>query len=177
MMKNKLKFIAAMAVLLVAGLVNANSQTNSNFGSSLADYFTDINTNYSWTNSVYGAEVGLGYKQVGGVNSASTLDMQKDLDRFNLGAAFQFSGVGGPLNAAEGQVGFAVVEYYDVKLDANVRAGYDWNVEGVVFEPGAFLKKKGTPNTFYETGISFPVYLKEKFNNTPTFFFQTGFTF
>jgi hypothetical protein len=175
-MKNTLELIVATTVLLVAGLVSVNGQTN-NFGESALDYFTSINTNYCWTNSAFGVEVGTGYKQVGGVNEASTFDIQKDLDRFNIGGAFQFSGVGSPLNAAEGQLGYAVIEYYDLKVDFNVRAGYDWNVEGIVIEPGIFLKKKGTLNTFFETGISFPVYLTEKFNNTPTFYFQTGFTF
>jgi hypothetical protein len=176
-MKTKLKLLPLLLLSLALCLLlpqPAKAQTSSNFLGSIQSYFTSFNTNYTWTNVVL--EVGTGYKQVTGVNAASTLDIQYDLGRFNLGGALQFSGVGSPINAAEGQVGYTLLQRYDAKLDFDIRGGYDDTVASGVVEPCLFIKKKGTANTYFETGVSLPIYFKQKLNTNPTFFIQTGFT-
>ena len=175
-MKNKMKILIGSAVMALALVLPATAQsTNGTFLGTVQGYLTSFNTNYTFTGVTL--EIGTGYKQVTGVNAASTVDAQYDIGRFNLGAALQFSGVGSPINAAEGQIGYAIIEHYDTKLDANLRGGYDDTVGAPVIEPGLWIKKKGTANTYFETGVSLPIYLRQKFNTNPTFYVQTGFTY
>ncbi|MGH7940685.1 MAG: hypothetical protein ACREFR_06390, partial [Limisphaerales bacterium] len=85
--------------------------------------------------------------------------------------------VGSAVNALEGGVGFDLVQHYDTALSFDVLGGYDWNQSAAEIDPRLCIKKKLTVNTFAETGIAFPFYLKRKFNQTPTFLVEGGFTF
>jgi hypothetical protein len=169
------------AAILAASVVTVHAQTNTitgpNFLQSAEAYFTSFNTNVdeNWTNVTL--EASTGYKQVTGVNAASYVDVQYDISKFNVGAVFQFSGVGSPINAMEAQFGYDLVEYFDTKLELDIRGGYDWNVRGAIVEPAVMLKKKLTSNTFAEIGVSMPIYSKGSFNQTPTFESGIGFTF
>lgn len=160
-----------------AQTTNVNSViTPPSFFASAENYFTSFNTNYTWTHLTL--EAATGYKQVTGVNAASTLDVQRDFSgRWDVGLAAQFSGVGSPVNALQAQVGYALVEHFDTKLEADLRAGYDWTRSAAVAEPVLFIGKKLTPNTFLKTGVSLPIYSRGRFNRTPTFYLETGFTF
>lgn len=151
-----------------------NSQT---FFASAQQYFTQINTNYTWANVAL--DISTGYKQVTGVGASSTVDAQYDFagSRWGAGAAFQFSGIGTPINSAEAAASYAFVESGDLKAQADLRAGYDWNKSAAVAEPGIFLKKKLTANTFAEIGSTLPIYTKGKINRNPTFYIETGFTY
>jgi hypothetical protein len=162
------------AALAQSAATNSTTQT---FLATAESYFTSFNTNsdFNWTNCTL--EVATGYKQVTGVNAASTVDAQYDFGRWNAGAAFQFSGVGSPVNAFEAQGGYDLIEHYDAKLEADLRAGFDDVKSAGVVEPCVFTAKKPTPNTFFKTGISLPVYTKGKLNTNPTFYIETGFTY
>ena len=160
-------------IALTALCFTARAQTNQTFIGTAESYFTSFNTNYSWVSN--SLEIATGYKQVTGVNAASTLDGQYDFERFNIGAGLQFSGVGSPINGAVVQGGYALIEHLDLKVDADIRAGYDWNRNTV--EPTLFLSKKPTPNTFFRIGASLPFYFKGKQNTNPTFYAETGFTY
>jgi hypothetical protein len=171
--------------LLLAGLLTASqnclhaqtNQTTQTFFATAGNYLTTFNTNglFNWTNCTL--EVATGYKQVTGVNAASTLDAQYDFGRWNVGAACQFSGVGSPINAVAGQGGYDLIEHYDAKLEADLRAGYDNVKSAAVFEPALFIAKKPTPNTFFKSGISLPIFTCGKLNTSPTFYLETGFTY
>ena len=171
--------LAATAILTTPAPVMAQTNdpavpTQQTFVQTAQLYLTSQNTNFDFNDTL---EVATGYKQVNGANAASTLDVELNIHtNINVGAALQFSGVGSPVNAFEAQGGYAVINRYDVKVEADLRAGYDWNVKAAVFEPGVFLKKKATPNTFFEIGVSLPVYTRGAFNRNPTFFAETGFT-
>lgn len=150
--------------------------TSPSFFASAENYFTSFNTNYTWSHVTL--EAATGYKQVTGVNAASTLEVQRDFSgRWEVGLAAQFSGVGSPVNALQAQVGYGWVEHFDTKLEADLRAGYDWTRSAAVVEPVVFVSKKLTPNTFLKTGVSLPIYSRGRFNRTPTFYLETGFTF
>jgi hypothetical protein len=177
-------FLAAGVVAAVELASSAGAQTTNlnstlsapSFFASAQNYFTSFNTNYTWTNLTL--EAATGYKQVTGVNAASTLDVQYDFSvRWDAGLAAQFSGVGSPVNALQAQVGYGLIEHFDTKLEADLRAGYDWTRDAAVVEPVLFVGKKLTPNTFLKTGVSLSVYSRGVFNRTPTFYLETGFTF
>lgn len=174
------KWIILLAALGAVCIVStAKAQTNvppsATIFNSIELYFISFNTNYTWTNVTIEADSG--YAQVTGVNASSKLNLQYDIGNFNVGTSLQFSGVGSAVNAFEGQVGYALVNYYDTKVDFDLRAGYDDTVRGAVIEPLLSLKKKLTPNTYAETAISFPFYTGGTFTKTPTIYIGVGFTF
>jgi len=161
----------------VSVTTNAIAGVNSTtFFDSAATYLTDFNTNFTWTG--VSLEAATGYKQVTGVGATSVLDVQYDFaTRWNAGLAFQFSGVGSPVNAVQAQGGYALIQHYDAKVDFDLRAGYDWTVHGGEVEPLVMIEKKLTPNTFLKTGIGLPVFFKGTLNRNPTFYLETGFTY
>jgi hypothetical protein len=180
-MKPKFKFLIGIAVLglaMVAAPI-AQAQSTNNVGTffvSAEQYFTAFNTNYTFEGVTF--EASTGYKQQIGVNAASYMTMQYDIGRVNLGTSFLFSGVGSAVNEVEAQIGYAIVQHYDLEVDVNFLGGYSaWSSSGVI-EPEIDLKKKLTPNTFAEIGMSMPQFLNQKeFNSSPTFKFGAGFTF
>ena len=176
-MKNTLRLITAVAALLAIGFT-AQAQTNTPAGNifgTIESYLTSFNTNYTWSGVTL--EFDTGYAQVTGVNAASKLNLQYDIGNFDLGTSLQFSGVGSAFNAYEGQIGYAVLNHYDTKIDVVLRAGYDDTVQSAVVEPGITLKKKLTENTFAETAITMPIYFHQQFVKTPTFYIGVGFTY
>lgn len=176
--KNCLFLITGVAALLLA-TVPVQAQTNESapsFFSTAQNWLTSVDTNYTFTGVTF--EASTGYKQEIGINAASYIDAQYDISRWNIGGEIQFSGVGSAVNEIEGQVGYAVVDYYSVKLEADFRGGYDAYQSAGVIEPVLMLKKKLTTNTYAETGVSLPEYLNQaKFNSSPSFFVGGGFTF
>ncbi len=169
-----------IAALIASAALAVQAQTNGpitvqSFATSFEQYMTSFNTNYTFTNVTI--EVATGYKQVTGVGAASTLDAQYDFGNLNAGLGLQFSGVGSPINAAEAQFGYAIVNHYDTKVDVDLRAGYDWTRRAGVIEPTIFLEKKMTPNTFTRLGASLPIYTSGQQSTTPTFYVEAGFTY
>ena len=157
---------------IACGLFTAQAQTNQigGFVTEVELYFTSFNTNVLWAGSSF--EISTGYRQVTGVGAQNDTAFQKDIGKFNVGAAMQYSGIGSSVNGAQAQVGYAIVQHFDTEMDFNIRGGYGLNsqlVKAGVVEPGLVLKKLQTLNTATEIGISLPVYFKGKFSNTPTF--------
>lgn len=175
---NKIKSLVIAAALSAA--VSLHAQTNApttvpSFFTSAEQYLTSFNTNYTFTGVTF--EAATGYKQVTGVGAASVVDAQYDISRFHILTSFQFSGVGSTVNAEEAGIGYDIVQYYDTALEANLLGGYDENQHSGEIEPKVDIKKKLTTNTYTELGMSVPIYFKEKFNNTPSFYLEAGFTF
>ena len=176
-----------IAVLSIAATVfTASAQTNSpiappSFFNTAEAYLTSFNPAYSW-NTVK-LEVSSGYKQVTGANASSVLDVGYDfntttwINGFSIQGTIQFSGVGSAINSGELGLGYAVVEHLDTKVDLVLLGGYDGNKNAAVIEPGIFLKKKLTENTFAETGFTLPVFAKGKFNSSPSIRAEVGFTY
>lgn len=175
-----------ISILTVAAALTASAQTNSptapaSFFSTASAYLTSFNPAYSW-NTVK-LEVSSGYKQVTGVNASSVLDVGYDfntstwINGFSIQGTIQFSGVGSAINSGELGIGYAVIQHLDTKVDLVLLGGYDGNRTAAVIEPGIFLKKKLTENTFAETGFSLPVFAKGKFNSNPSVRAEVGFTY
>jgi hypothetical protein len=186
-MQTKIRSVLTVAILAASALLiapcshaqsaatNAPAAQPPAFYTTVENYLTVINTNFTFTNATI--ETATGYEQQTGANAASDLTVQYDIGRWNVGAAGEFSGVGSPFSEFKIQGGYALIEHYDIKVDADLRAGWDWNVRGGVIEPAIFFSKKMTANTFLRPGISFPIYTKGAFNRNPTFYVETGFTF
>jgi hypothetical protein len=171
--------ILALALTLAAFTTRAQT-TNSvpNFFQQSELWLTSFNTNYTFTG--VSLEASTGYKQITGDNAANFVDAQYDFggnQRLDLGLDLQFSGVGSAFNSEELQFGYALISHYDTKLQVDLGAGYDSNTHGIVVEPEIVLKKKLTPNTFAEIGVSLPEYFKGGINATPEFKTGVGFTF
>ena len=174
----KIKSLIVGVALFVAAVSTSQAQTQTNlpsFFNSLEGYLTSFNTNYTFAGVTFEADTG--YKQVTGIGAASVLDLQYDIGKFHILNSDQFSGVGSAVNDVEGGVGYDVVQYYDTVVEANLGAGYSWTYQSAVIDPELDVKKKMTPNTFSEIGISLPFYTRAKFNQTPTFKVAAGFTF
>ncbi|MDE2100810.1 MAG: hypothetical protein KGL39_26425 [Patescibacteria group bacterium] len=177
-MKKQLTFLAILAAVAAIFSCSAKAQTNTpaTFFTSAESYLTSFNTNYTFDGVTL--EMSTGYKQVTGINAASFVDAQYNFaNGLNIDASIQFSGVGSPINAFQAGIGYNVIKHYDCEVNAVVLAGYDDVKSAGVYEPGLTLKKKLTPNTFAELGISLPIYSTGSFNRNPTFRVGTGFTF
>jgi len=191
-MKNKstlLKLSLFAGILAMGSITQASAQvaaTNApaSFLGSVQGYLTDINTNYSFTNVTL--EASTGYKQVNGANAASELYAQFDHGNWDAMVNVQFSGVGSALNAAEAGGGYAFINHYDTKVQADILAGWDstkgTTVKGVnqgcvVVEPRVALKKKLSVNTYAETAVSVPFYSIGKVNTQPSIYVGVGFTY
>ena len=193
-MKNKILLFAALAAVSIslltpapaaaqsssaagasAGSTNALATTQT-FIDSADAYFTSFNTNFTWTNVSF--EISTGYKQVTGVGAANSLELQYDFpSKWTVLAAFQFSGVGSPLNTAEAGAGYQLIQKWDAVLELDALLGYDWNSKALLAEPSIKIKKKLTTNTYAAVGLSLPIESVGKFNRNPTLDLETGVTF
>lgn len=186
------KFIIGMAAaaLLVAGLTTIQAQniigTNSFIGtlgnwiiSADIDTVTIVNgvsvTNrINWDDTTF--EVATGYKQVTGNSAASYLRLQKDFTTgWNIGVDAQFYGLGSAFNVIEAQGGYSIFQYYSLKLDGDLCAGFDNILSAAIIEPKLTAEKKITELSFTEISTSQPVESKGKFNGTPTIYIGGGF--
>lgn len=188
-MKKTLFTLIAAAALLLASNHAAQAQTATNPPASTAStptpaqnffdttksWLTSLNPDNTWTNVTL--ELGIGYSQVTGDPAASVVDAQYDIGKFNLGANFQYFGLGSSVNEAEFQAGYAVLEKEDLKVDVDLRVGYDFISNDEAVEPALMLKKKLTTNTYAQVGVSLPFEFKRTFSRNPTFFVETGCTF
>ena len=172
-----------LAALLCLGSVAAtqaqtstNAVTEQTFFDSAAAYLTSFNTNYDWTKVSF--EASTGYKQVTGSGANSVLNAQYDgWGRFNIGGTFQFQGAGSAIGVAGAQVGYALIEHYDARLDFDLQGGYSWYQAKGYVEPGIYVSKKLTPNTFTRIGLSLPQYFGGTINRNPSFELSLGFTY
>lgn len=188
-MKKNIMAIIGVAALLAT--VNLQAQTNvpvnpppvsdavtnpiPNFINQVAVWGTSFNTNYNWTNVTLQIEDG--YKQATGSGASDYLRVQYDMGRWNLGVEGEFLGVGSQFNAVEAEAGFALVQKYDFKIEANLLAGYDRTLKSFEVEPEVKAVKMLTVNTYATLGLSMPWMAKGKFDGTPQIRVGAGFTF
>ena len=188
-MKKNIMTIIGVAALLAT--VNLQAQTNApvnpppvsdavtnpipNFINEVAVWGTSFNTNYNWTNVTLQIEDG--YKQATGSGASDYLRVQYDMGRWNAGVEGEFLGVGSQFNAIEAEAGFALVQKYDFKIEANLLAGYDRTLKSFEVEPEVKAVKMLTVNTYATLGLSMPWMAKGKFDGTPQLRVGAGFTF
>jgi hypothetical protein len=173
-----IKCTIGIALLAMMAVCSAKAQTNNpaTFFNSVESYLTSFNTNYTFNGVTF--EAATGYKQLTGIGAVSVLDVQYDIKRFHVLATGDFTGIGSAFNSLEGGIGYDLINHYDTTLEANIYGGYDFNVNSAMVEPKIDIKKKMTPNTFTEIGISIPEWMNQrKANATPCYFIEGGFTF
>lgn len=179
-MKKMFKSIGAAVLVLAAGICVTQAQTTNNtaptfFQSSYA-WLTSFNTNYSFAGVKLEADTG--YKQTTGANAANYVDVRYNLnDIWGVKGSFQFSGVGSAFNAEEVGPAMTLISHYDTQVSASLLGGYDGIFKSGVIEPELTLRKKLTPNTYAEIGISLPERFNDGFNSTPSFKSGFGFTY
>lgn len=167
----------ALMIILIALISRAQTNVDENsFLTTAKDWITQVDTNFPFTGTTL--EFSTGYKQQVGINAANYVNVQYDLGKFNVGGDIQFSGFGSAVNQIEFQFGYALIEHYSVKLDADLRFGYSTVSDSGVIEPALVLKKKLSTNTYAEMGVSMPEFLNQKsFNTSPSFILGAGFTY
>ena len=179
-------FVTSLGLLPAAHGQTTNQVTNppggtpATFFQSAASYLTSINTNYSFAANTLEVSVGAG--QSGPIlakYAAAQYDFTTSptLSRWNLATQARNAGIAGVIQTAELGGGYSVIRAGDTKLQLSVLAGYDWNKSAALLEPQLVLRKKATRNTFFELGISLPVWTTGPLNKTPAFFAGTGFTY
>lgn len=181
-LSNSIHFLAAIGLLyLLTSDFTAHAQTNTatppqSFFETAKDYLTSANTNYTWTSNTLEMAVGADY--MSSVNWANYVDAQYDIGRFVIEAKMRNAGIAGTVDSAEGGVGYALIEYYSVKLEAGVDGGYDLERNAALIEPKLTLRDKLTPNTFLGVAISLPIWASGKpINTVPDIGIETGFTY
>lgn len=160
------------------GTESSQPPTNStpqSFFVSVEHYFTQANTNYSWTSNRF--EFSTGGDYMSGLQWANYLEWQVDFGAFSVLAKVRNIGIAGAIEGAEGGVGYTVIAYYSVKVEGDLLLGYDFTKDSALVEPQIVVKNKMTKNTYIETGISEPVWLRGAINRTPDFFLGAGFTY
>lgn len=172
-----MKRIITLAIVAVGLVTNAQTTNNpSTFFQTTESWFTSFNTNYTF--SGVKLECDTGYKQTTGANAANFVDLQYNVnDLWAIKGSLQFSGVGSAFNAEEIGPEVNLIEHYDVQLSAGLLGGYDGVFKNALIEPEVVLRKKLTPNTYAEMGITLPERIGDGFNNTPAFKIGAGFTF
>lgn len=185
-MKNpvKLPVLVLTSALLFTSV--AMGQTNSpqqTFMQSFIAYFSTINTNFNFEGAKL--EMSTGVRNIIGVPPANYLIFQYDIKKFNLEAEFDNAGIAGTLVQAKAGIGYTLLQKYDTKLQASLVGGWDFDRtqnsssgKGVgVVEPRLMLRKKATANTYWETGLGWPIWFEKEVNTTPSVFVGGGFTY
>jgi hypothetical protein len=185
----KLNFKTLVCLVLLGGIgalpVTASAQSSTtnalpvspqNFFQTAANYFTSANTNYTWTGNTI--EVAAGADYMSSVNWANYLDAQYDIGRFNIAAKMRNAGIAGTVDSAEAGIGYTLISYYSVKLEAGIDGGYDLDRNTALIEPKLTLRDKLTPNTFLGLAISLPIWANGRpMNTVPDIGIETGFTY
>ena len=168
--------------LLTAGFIahaqapSTNAPPQQNFFQAVGNYFTSANTNYTWASSTL--EVAVGADYMSSVNWANYVAAQFDLGRFDIGARVRNAGIAGTVDSAQASIGYSLMEFFSVKLEAAIDGGYDLDRGTAIFKPRLTLRDKLTPNTFLGLSLSLPIWVNGKpMNNVPDIGIETGFTY
>lgn len=176
-----------LALALVLSVFTVQAQTNltevpnqlpptpSTFVGSLGSYLTTFNPAFSWVSNRFELSVGADY--ISGVNWANYIKPQINFGAFDAEANFRNIGIGGQIQSVEAGGGYALVQHFDTKVIGYADGGYDLNRKAGVIEPGVTVKKKGTENTYFEIGLSWPIWFKGPINEYPDIHAGTGFSF
>jgi hypothetical protein len=82
------------------------------------------------------------------------------------------------VDSAEAGIGYTLITYYSVKLQAGVDGGYDLDRNTALIEPKLTLRDKLTPNTFLGLSLSLPIWANgHAMNTVPDIGIETGFTY
>jgi hypothetical protein len=155
---------------------STNVSPEQNFFQSVGNYFTSANTNYTWASNTL--EVAVGADYMSSVNWANYVEAQFDINRFDIGAKVRNAGIAGTVDSAQAGIGYSLIEFFSVKLEAGIDGGYDLERNTVIFEPRLTLRDKLTPNTFLGISLSLPIWTNGKpMNNVPDIGIETGFTY
>ena len=155
---------------------STNMSPEQNFFQSVGNYFTSANTNYTWASNTW--EVAVGADYMSSVNWANYVEAQFDIDRFDIEAKVRNAGIAGTVDSAQAGIGYSLIEFYSIKLEAGIDGGYDLDRNAAIFEPRLTLRDKLTPNTFLGISLSLPVWTNGKpMNNVPDIGIETGFTY
>jgi hypothetical protein len=159
-----------------AQLPSTNVAPQQNFFRSVGNYFTSANTNYTWASNTL--EVAIGADYMSSVNWANYVAAQFDAGHFDIGAKVRNAGIAGTVDSAQASIGYSVIEFFSVKLEAGIDGGYDLDRGAAIFEPRLTLRDKLTPNTFLGLSLSLPIWVNGKpMNNVPDIGIETGFTY
>lgn len=153
-----------------------NAPPEQNFFQSVGNYFTSANTNYTWASNTL--EVAVGADYMSSVNWANYVAAQFDMGRFDIGAKVRNAGIAGTVDSAQASIGYSLIEFCSVKLEAGIDGGYDLDRGAAIFEPRLTLRDKLTPNTFLGLSLSLPIWVNGKpMNSVPDIGIETGFTY
>ena len=177
-----------LVVLMSALAIHGHAQTNTSalpqtFFQSAQNYFTSVNTNYTWAGNTL--EVAAGADYMSSVNWASYLDAQYNFggasvptSRLAIEAKIRNAGIAGTVVSAQLGLQYTLISYYSVKLQAGVAGGYDLDRNTPLIEPKLTLRGKLTPNTFAGIVLSLPVWTNGRsLNNVPDIGLEAGFTY
>ncbi|HEY4414486.1 MAG TPA: hypothetical protein VGO57_02245 [Verrucomicrobiae bacterium] len=145
------------------------------FFTSVENYFTGANTNFTWESNRL--EIAAGGDYMGGQEWANYLSGQYDWGRWDAQAKVRNLGVAGTIESVEAGGGYALIQYYSFKLQVDLIGGYDFEKRAALIEPGATIRNKLTKNTFAELGVSEPIWLQKSINRIPDFRLGVGFTY
>lgn len=174
------KTVAILATLITAFAASGQSQTNTpttgTFVDSLIAYGTTSNTNFNF--DTVKLDIETGYRQAVGTGASSFTKFGYYVTpAIQLDASIGYFGIGSPINSFEAGIGYALYQYYDVRITANLDFGYDDNQRAAVIEPGIEAKKKLTKNTYASIGLYLPYFVGKPFNTSPTLTTGVGATF
>jgi hypothetical protein len=152
-----------------------SSAPPSNFFATVQSYLTSVDTNFTWTSNRLEAAAGADYQ--GGIQWANYVSAQADLHRYDLEGKIRNVGLGGVIESFQAGGGYTLIQDHSLKIQAALLAGYDFSRHLALVEPQAVLKKKTTPNTYLELGVSLPFWFQNPVNHRPNFFIGAGFTY
>lgn len=159
-----------------AQLPSTNLPPEQSFFQSVGNYFTSANTNYTWASNTL--EIAVGADYMSSVNWANYVEAQFDTGRFDIDAKVRNAGIAGTVDSVQAGIGYSLIEFYSIKLEAAIDGGYDLDRNTAIFEPRLTLRDKLTSNTFLGISLSLPVWTNGKpINNVPDIGIETGFTY
>jgi hypothetical protein len=166
----------AVGITADAQSPSTNVPPEQNFFQTVGNSFMSANTNYSWASN--SLEVAVGADYMSSVNWANYVEAQFDMGRFDIGAKVRNAGIAGTVDSAQAGIGYSLIEFYSVKMEAGIDGGYDLERGAAIFEPRLTLRDKLTPNTFLGLSLSLPIWVNGKpMNNVPDIGIETGFTY
>lgn len=162
--------LAVLCVLCaLCVMTSARAQTNApptlqSFPAQAITWLTSVNTNNTWAGTKFVLGVGADYEN--GQQWGNNIDAEVDINpsgaetaggnAFALGARIRNTGIAGVVEMAEAKVGYCV-NYYDLRVEPTLYAGYDNQYTAAVIEPQLSIRKLMTWNTFLGIYIGEPI--------------------
>lgn len=170
-----------LAILSFCLVFSASAQTTNaitpaiSFFGTVQSYLTSFNPEYSFDGNKVEVSIGADYAK--GQSWADYITAQYNLGKWDVQANFRNLGIGGDLQSVQVGGGYALFQKFDTKVEGYIVGGYSFAREVGIIEPGIVVRKKATANTFYELGLSWPIYTSGAQATAPNIRIGTGFTF